>query len=59
MQALVDNGSVKYVGLSEISAADIRRAHAITPISAVQVEWSLWARDVEVRCIPLHVSEPA
>lgn len=52
IKALVDNGSVKYVGLSEISAADIRRAHAITPISAVQVEWSLWARDVEKEIVP-------
>lgn len=38
-----------YVGLSEVNADEIRRAHAITPISAVELEWSLFTRDVEVR----------
>ncbi|KAL3691723.1 hypothetical protein R1sor_005374 [Riccia sorocarpa] len=52
MKKLVDEGKVKYIGLSEASAADIRRAHAIHPISAVQIEYSLWARDVEEEIIP-------
>merc|ERR1711992_54087 len=44
---LVAEGKVKYVGLSEAPPAVIRRAHKITPISAVQQEWSLIARDLE------------
>ncbi|KAL2622333.1 hypothetical protein R1flu_002538 [Riccia fluitans] len=52
MKKLVEEGKVKYIGLSEASAADIRRAHAIHPITAVQIEYSLWARDVEEDIIP-------
>ncbi|KAL3691720.1 hypothetical protein R1sor_005371 [Riccia sorocarpa] len=52
MKKLVEEGKVKYIGLSEASAADIRRAHAIHPISAVQIEYSLWSRDVEEEIIP-------
>ena len=43
---------MKYIGLSEASAADIRKAHAIHPISAYQLEWSLWTRDAEKEIIP-------
>lgn len=43
-KALVDEGKVRYVGISEASPEDIRAAHAVTPISAVQLEWSLWSR---------------
>jgi aryl-alcohol dehydrogenase-like predicted oxidoreductase len=39
---------VRYVGISEASPVDIRAAHAVCPLSAVQLEWSLWSRDVEV-----------
>ncbi len=49
MQELVEEGKVRYIGVSETSAADIRRGHAVHPISAVQLEWSLWTRDAEVR----------
>ncbi len=52
MKKLVEAGKVKYLGLSEASASDIRRAHAIHPITAVQLEWSLWVRDVEDEIIP-------
>ncbi|KAL3692171.1 hypothetical protein R1sor_005822 [Riccia sorocarpa] len=52
IKKLVDEGKVKYLGLSEASATDTRRAHAIHPISAVQIEYSLWARDVEEEIIP-------
>jgi diketogulonate reductase-like aldo/keto reductase len=52
MKEFVDAGKIKYLGLSEASAADIRRAHAIHPITAVQLEWSLWSRDVEEDVIP-------
>jgi aryl-alcohol dehydrogenase-like predicted oxidoreductase len=38
--------------LSEASASEIRRAHAVHPITAVQIEWSLWTRDVEEDIIP-------
>jgi aryl-alcohol dehydrogenase-like predicted oxidoreductase len=44
----VDEGKVRYVGISEASPDDIRAAHAVCPLSAVQLEWSLWSRDVEV-----------
>ena len=47
-QALVQEGKVKYVGLSEVSPKDLRKAHAVHPITAVQLEWSLFTRDVEV-----------
>ena len=48
MQELVNEGKVKYLGISEASAAEIRKANAIHPISACQLEWSLWTRDAEV-----------
>lgn len=52
MKKLVEEGKIKYVGLSEASASTIRRAHAVHPITAVQLEWSLWSRDVEEEIIP-------
>ena len=42
-----------YVGLSEASAATIRRAHAVCPLTCVQMEWSLYARDLEAEIVPL------
>ncbi|KAG5818665.1 hypothetical protein H9Q74_001107 [Fusarium xylarioides] len=47
MKQLVDEGKVKYLGLSEISSNTLRRAHAIHPISAVQVEYNPWTLDIE------------
>lgn len=47
MAELVREGKVRALGLSEASAATIRRAHAVHPISAVQSEYSLWTRDPE------------
>ncbi len=44
---LVHAGKVRHFGLSEASAATIRRAHAVHPVAAVQSEYSLWTRDVE------------
>nr|ABK21001.1 unknown [Picea sitchensis]ABK23757.1 unknown [Picea sitchensis] len=52
MKKLVEEGKIKYIGLSEASASTIRRAHAVHPITAVQIEWSLWTRDVEEAIIP-------
>lgn len=47
MAELVASGKVKYIGLSEVSAATIRKAHAIHPITAVQSEYSLFEREPE------------
>ena len=47
MAELVEAGKVKHLGLSEASAATIRRAHAVHPITALQSEYSLWSRDLE------------
>ncbi len=52
MTELVRAGKVRYLGLSEASAATIRRAHAVHPISAVQSEYSLWTRDPEDAVLP-------
>ncbi|MCS7484303.1 aldo/keto reductase [Umezawaea endophytica] len=52
MASLVEQGKVRYLGLSEASAASIRRAHAVHPIAALQSEWSLWTRDVEAEIAP-------
>jgi len=52
MKKLVEEGKVKHLGLSEASASEILRAHAVHPITAVQIEWSLWTRDVEEDIIP-------
>lgn len=52
LKKLVEEGKIKYIGLSEASASTIRRAHAVHPITAVQLEWSLWTRDVEEDIIP-------
>ncbi|KAH9288100.1 hypothetical protein KI387_032217 [Taxus chinensis] len=52
LKKLVEEGKIKYVGLSEASASTICRAHAVHPVSAVQIEWSLWTRDAEALIIP-------
>lgn len=53
LKKLVEEGKVKYIGLSESSPDTIRRAHAVHPITAVQMEWSLWTRDIEDEIVPL------
>lgn len=52
MAELVQAGKVRYLGLSEASAATLRRAAAVHPISALQTEYSLWTRDPEAEIIP-------
>ncbi|XP_018506178.2 IN2-2 protein-like [Pyrus x bretschneideri] len=52
LKKLVEEGKIKYIGLSEAPASTIRRAHAVHPITAVQLEWSLWSRDSEQEIIP-------
>ncbi|MDZ4770990.1 MAG: aldo/keto reductase, partial [Chloroflexota bacterium] len=47
MAALVQQGKVRFLGLSEAAPATIRRAHAVHPITALQTEYSLWSRDPE------------
>ncbi|XP_078179736.1 putative aldo-keto reductase 1 isoform X2 [Carex rostrata] len=53
LKKLVEEGKVKYIGLSEASPDTIRRAHAVHPISALQMEWSLWTREIELEIVPL------
>jgi aryl-alcohol dehydrogenase-like predicted oxidoreductase len=53
MSELVRQGKVRHLGISEAGAATIRRAHAAHPLSAVQIEYSLWTRDVEAEILPL------
>jgi len=53
MAELVTQGKVRYLGLSEAGVANIRRAHAVHPISALQSEYSLWERNLEPEIIPL------
>ncbi len=52
MAKLVSAGKVRHLGLSEISAQTLRRAHAVHPITAVQSEYSLWTRDPEAHVLP-------
>jgi aryl-alcohol dehydrogenase-like predicted oxidoreductase len=47
MKELVEEGKVRFIGLSEFSPEQIRAAHAVHPITALQTEYSLWSRDVE------------
>ena len=52
MAEAVAAGKVVHLGLSEVSPATLRRAHATHPIAAVQSEWSLWTRDPEAAVLP-------
>ncbi len=49
---LVREGKVRYFGLSEAGVANIRRAHAVHPVTALQSEYSLWERNLEPEIIP-------
>ena len=53
MSRLVEEGKVRFLGLSEAGPDTIRRAQATHPIAALQTEYSLWSRDVEVEILPL------
>ena len=57
MARLVEQGKVRFLGLSEASASTIRRAHAVHPITAVQTEYSLWSRDPEANGVLATVRE--
>jgi aryl-alcohol dehydrogenase-like predicted oxidoreductase len=52
MAELVREGKVKHLGLSEVTATELRTAQAVHPIAAVQSEWSLFSRDIEARVVP-------
>jgi aryl-alcohol dehydrogenase-like predicted oxidoreductase len=52
MAELVGEGKVRFLGLSEASAASLERASAVHPIAALQSEWSLWTRDLEAEVLP-------
>lgn len=55
MQALanlVSDGKIGHIGLCEVSADTLRKAHAVHPVTAVQTEYSLWTRDVEQEILP-------
>ncbi|MEU6347978.1 aldo/keto reductase [Streptomyces sp. NPDC047072] len=52
MAELVREGKVKHLGLSEVTAAELRAAQAVHPIAALQSEWSLFSRDIEAQVVP-------
>ncbi|MFJ1758845.1 aldo/keto reductase [Amycolatopsis sp. NPDC088138] len=52
MAELVEAGLVRHLGLSEVTADELRAAHAVHPIAAVESEWSLFSRDIETRVVP-------
>ncbi|GMP60810.1 hypothetical protein CsSME_00023522 [Camellia sinensis var. sinensis] len=53
LKKLVEEGKIIYIGLSEASPNTIRRAHAVHPITALQMEYSLSTRDIEEEIIPI------
>lgn len=52
MAGAVRDGKVRYLGLSNVTADEVRRAHAVHPITAVQYEYSLWRREAETSLLP-------
>lgn len=57
LKELVNSGKVKHLGISEASASTIERANAVHPITAVQSEWSLWTREIEINGVLDKVRE--
>jgi aryl-alcohol dehydrogenase-like predicted oxidoreductase len=55
MAELVGSGKIRAIGLSNVTAEDVRRAHAVHPVLAVQEQWSLASRDVETTILPTLV----
>lgn len=52
LKGLVNAGKIKAIGLSEANASQIRRAHAVHPVAAVEMEYSLFTRDIEDEILP-------
>ncbi len=50
---MVTAGYVRHIGLSEVNAEQVRRAHAVHPITFVEIEYSLWTRDIEPELLPM------
>ncbi len=50
---MIQAGYVRHIGLSEVNAEQVRRAHAVHPISFVEIEYSLWTRDIEPELLPV------
>ncbi|OAY55691.1 perakine reductase [Manihot esculenta] len=53
LKKMVEEGKIKYIGLSEAGVETIRRAHAVHPITAVEMEYSLWSREIEEDVVPV------
>ncbi len=53
LAGLVQKGIIRYIGLSEASAESIRRAAAVHPVTALQIEYSLWSREIETEILPV------
>lgn len=53
MARLIEQGKVRYIGICEAGPETIRRAHATCPLTAVQMEYSLWTRDAEAEILPV------
>jgi aryl-alcohol dehydrogenase-like predicted oxidoreductase len=52
LKSLVEEGKIRYIGLSECTPSELRRAHAVHPVTAIQMEWSLQTRDIEELVVP-------
>ena len=52
LSRLVKEGKINHIGLCEVSASTLRRAHAVHPLTALQTEYSLWTRDIEEEILP-------
>lgn len=52
LKSLVREGKINHIGLCEVSASTLRRAHAVHPLTALQTEYSLWTRDIEDEILP-------
>lgn len=52
MSQMIEEGKISHIGLCEVNASTIRRAHAVHPITAIQTEYSIWTRDVEEEILP-------
>lgn len=53
LSALVQQGKIRHIGLCEVSATTLQRAHAVHPVAALQTEYSLWTRDIEPEILPM------
>jgi len=52
LKEFVEQGKIRYIGLSECTPSELRRAHAVHPVTAIQMEWSLQSRDIENTVVP-------